>query len=259
MAQPTRLNSITAIAAAAGRTDLAADAGGWRWGALARYQRQDDGLLNTLSRTLRIGRSRIEATYDRNVYLNYRHATVTGSATTVPDALLRATAPRTPAPATPGPAATSTACRCPPAAGAWVGRQRRHHHCRRAPSLRAPDHALAGHRPAAGGASRLALRAEGGKRVIADWRARLPGKATCFAPVATPTVRGYGWRRIGMPVGQGLVGLGQLPALAASNGSAPSCRTAGPACWSTACSSTSAAWPTRSPAAPALGRGTDCA
>lgn len=187
------------------------DAGGWRWGALARYQQQDDGLLNTLSRTLRIGRSRIEATYDRNVYLNYEHASVTGSATrTVPDALL-------------GDGAALSA------GYAWTGR-----HFDRLPlptrgwglgldasaglttvGARRPFARLTAHWlgivPLAGGASRLALRAEGGA-VIADRRARLPG-SHLFRTGGDTTVRGYGWRRIGMPVGQGLVGPGRYLAL----------------------------------------------
>ena len=48
--------------------------------------------------------------------------------------------------------------------------------------------------------------------VIADRRARLPG-SHLFRTGGDTTVRGYGWRRIGMPVGQGLVGPGRYLAL----------------------------------------------
>jgi len=187
------------------------DADGWRWGGLARYQRQDDGVLNTLSRTLRIGRTRTEARFDRNLYLQVEHATVTGSATrAVPDALLG------------DGAAVSVGY-------AWTGR-----YFDRQPlptrgwglgvdasaglttaGARRPFARLTGHWlgivPLASGDSRLALRVEGGA-VFADRRARLPG-SHLFRTGGDTTVRGYGWRRIGVPVGSGLVGPGRYMAL----------------------------------------------
>ncbi|MES2999589.1 MAG: BamA/TamA family outer membrane protein [Pseudomonadota bacterium] len=52
------------------------DERGWRWAALARAERLDDGNLLTHGQRLRFGRLRSEEHIDRNVYLQYDRATV---------------------------------------------------------------------------------------------------------------------------------------------------------------------------------------
>jgi translocation and assembly module TamA len=52
------------------------DERGWRWAALARVERLDDGSLVTHGQRLRFGRLRSEDHIDRNVYLQYDRATV---------------------------------------------------------------------------------------------------------------------------------------------------------------------------------------
>ncbi len=186
-------------------------ASGWRWAALARYMRQDDGALTTTSQTLRLGTLRTEERYDRNVYLQYDHATVTGRGNAVvPDALL-------------GDGAAVSANY------AWTGRYfdklptpSRGYGLgaevgagmtamgERKPFARLNGRAL-GLVPVANGASRLALRGELGA-VLADTRARLPA-TYLFRTGGDTTVRGYGYRRIGIPVGNDLVGPGRYLAV----------------------------------------------
>ncbi|HYF43871.1 MAG TPA: BamA/TamA family outer membrane protein [Ramlibacter sp.] len=59
-------------------TELTAIPGedGWRWGVAARAERLDDGTLVTHAQQLRIGRSRLGDHIDRNVYVQYDRATV---------------------------------------------------------------------------------------------------------------------------------------------------------------------------------------
>jgi translocation and assembly module TamA len=52
------------------------DERGWRWAALARVERLDDGNLVTNGQRLRAGRLRSEEHIDRNVYVQYERATV---------------------------------------------------------------------------------------------------------------------------------------------------------------------------------------
>ncbi|HMN20256.1 MAG TPA: BamA/TamA family outer membrane protein [Ottowia sp.] len=183
------------------------NAGGWRWTGMGRYMRQDDGTLNTLSRTLRVGRIKNAERYDRQFYLQYEHATVTGSGSTaVPDALL-------------GDGAALSANY------AWTGRY--------FDSLLTPRRGwglgfdvgagmttLSPRKPFARmsgrwlgfvslgqGDSRLALRAEGAA-ILASDAARLPA-TMMFRTGGDATVRGYAYRRIGIPVGGGLVGPGR--------------------------------------------------
>jgi translocation and assembly module TamA len=52
------------------------DESGWRWAALARGERLDDGSLITHGQRLRFGRLRSEEHIDRNVYIQYDRATV---------------------------------------------------------------------------------------------------------------------------------------------------------------------------------------
>ena len=187
------------------------DADGWRWAGLARAMRQDDGVLDTLSQTLRLGMMKGGEQFDRNVYLQYDHARVTGSGTrAVPDALL-------------GDGAAISLNTT------WTGRyfdrlplpSRGHGLAlelgagmttlgERKPFVRANARAL-GIVPLGNGASRLALRGELGA-VLADRRARLPS-TYLFRSGGDTTVRGYGWRRIGVPVGGGLIGPGRYLAV----------------------------------------------
>lgn len=51
-------------------------ADGWRWGVLARAERREDDGLVTNSQTVRVGRSRDEERIDRNVYLQFDRSNV---------------------------------------------------------------------------------------------------------------------------------------------------------------------------------------
>ena len=185
-------------------------ASGWRWAALARYMRQDDGALTTTSKTLRLGTLRTDEKYDRNFYLQYDHASATGSGTrNVPDALL-------------GDGAAVSANY------AWTGRYfdslpipSRGYGLgtdigigmttvgERKPFLRLHGRAL-GIVPVGSGGSRLALRTEAGA-ILADKQARLPA-TYMFRTGGDNTVRGYGYRRIGIPFDD-LVGPGRYMAV----------------------------------------------
>ncbi|HQD47790.1 MAG TPA: autotransporter assembly complex family protein [Ottowia sp.] len=189
------------------------DANGWRWAGLARYMRQDDGELVTTSKTLRVGRLKTEEHYDRNFYLQYDHASVSGSATrtsTATDALV-------------GDGAAISANY------AWTGRYfdslplpSRGYGLggeigagvttvgERKPFLRLQGRAL-GIVPVSGGASRLALRTELGA-VLASDAARLPS-TYLFRTGGDTSVRGYGYRRIGIPLGDSFVGPGRYMAV----------------------------------------------
>ncbi|MEB2348689.1 MAG: BamA/TamA family outer membrane protein [Comamonadaceae bacterium] len=195
------------------------DAGGWRWAGLARYMRQDDGTLNTLSKTLRAGRIQNTEHYDRHFYVQYDHATVTGSgAAPVPDALL-------------GDGAAISANM------AWTARHFDHMQSPtrgyglgfelgagvttvgpRQPFTRAVGRWL-GFVPLGTGASRLALRAEAGA-VLAGSSARLPG-TYLFRTGGDTTVRGYGYRSIGIDVGSNLVGPGRYMAVGSAEWQRP--------------------------------------
>ncbi|MDO5692593.1 MAG: BamA/TamA family outer membrane protein [Pseudomonadota bacterium] len=185
-------------------------ASGWRWAVLARYMRQDDGALTTTSKTLRLGTLRTEEKYDRNFYLQYDHASVTGSGNRdIPDALL-------------GDGAAVSANY------AWTGRYfdslpvpSRGYGLNtdigvgmttvgeRKPFLRLFGRAL-GIVPLGSGGSRLALRTEAGA-ILAAKQARLPA-TYMFRTGGDTTVRGYGYRRIGIPFDD-LVGPGRYMAV----------------------------------------------
>ncbi|QTD44656.1 autotransporter assembly complex protein TamA [Ottowia testudinis] len=189
------------------------DANGWRWAGLARYMRQDDGELSTTSQTLRFGRMKAEERYDRNFYLQYDRASVTGSATRTSDA--------TDALVGDGAAISANY--------AWTGRYfdslpvpSRGYGLggeigagmttvgERKPFLRLQGRAL-GIVPVAGGASRLALRTELGA-VLASDAARLPS-TYLFRTGGDTSVRGYGYRRIGIDLGDNFVGPGRYMAV----------------------------------------------
>ena len=56
------------------------DAGGWRWGALARASRvKDEGSFITYNRQLRFGRARSDERFDRNIYVRYDLSRVKGA------------------------------------------------------------------------------------------------------------------------------------------------------------------------------------
>ena len=187
------------------------NANGWRWGTLARYMRQDDGTLDTTSQTLRVGRLKTTERYDRNFYLQYDRAKVTGSGTqVVPDALL-------------GDGAAISANY------AWTGRYfdslpvpSRGYGLgaeigvgmttvgERKPFVRLQGRWL-GIVPVGDGGSRLALRSEAGA-IFASDRARLPS-TYMFRTGGDATVRGYGYRRIGVPLGGDFVGPGRYMAV----------------------------------------------
>ena len=186
-------------------------ASGWRWAALARYMRQDDGALNTTSQTLRLGSVKTEEQYDRNLYLQYDHASVTGSGTrAVPDALLGDGAAVSLNYAWTGRYFNTLPV---PTAGyglageigagmTTVGERK--------PFLRLNGRWL-GMVPVGTGGSRLVMRTEAGA-VLASKQARLPS-TYMFRTGGDTTVRGYGYRRIGIPVGDDLVGPGRYMAV----------------------------------------------
>lgn len=183
------------------------DAQGWRWAALGRYMRQDDGTLNTTSQTLRAGRMQATERYDRHFYLQYDHANVTGSGTSaVPDALLGDGAALSANFAWTGRYFDSLPT---PASGyglsAEIGAGITTAGARK-PFVRLNGRALA-IVPLAQGRSRLALRGELGA-VLASDSARLPS-TYLFRTGGDTTVRGYGYRRIGIDVGNNLVGPGR--------------------------------------------------
>ncbi|MDO5623486.1 MAG: BamA/TamA family outer membrane protein [Pseudomonadota bacterium] len=185
----------------------------WRWGALARYMRQDDGELVTTSQTLRAGHLQTTERYDRHLFLQYDRANVTGSGTrttNATDALLGDGAAisanfawtgryfdRMPVPsrgfglaAEVGVGMTVVGDRLPftRLAGRWLGIV-----------------------PIGDGSSRLALRTEAGA-VLADKRARLPS-TYLFRTGGDTSVRGYGFRRIGIALGDDVVGPGRYMAV----------------------------------------------
>ncbi len=187
------------------------NADGWRTAVFARYMRQDDGSLITTSQTLRVGRIKNREQYDRNFYLQYDHANVTGVASrTVPDALL-------------GDGAAISANY------AWTGRY--------FDSLPVPSRGfglhgdvgigmtLAGERkpfarlagralgivPIGSGSSRLALRSELGA-ILASKQARLPA-TYLYRTGGDSSVRGYAYRSIGIPLGDGWIGPGRYMAV----------------------------------------------
>ncbi|MDR2154543.1 MAG: BamA/TamA family outer membrane protein [Burkholderiaceae bacterium] len=186
-------------------------ASGWRKAAFARHMRQDDGSLVTTSQTFRVGLMKNAEVHDRNLYLQYDNASVTGSASvSAPSALV-------------GDGAALSAN------VSWTGRyfdamptptrgfglqgeagvgmtlmgQRK-------PFVRLNGRWL-GLLPLAKGKSTLALRSELGA-VFASDSARLPS-TYMFRTGGDTTVRGYAWRSIGIPLGGDWVGPGRYLAV----------------------------------------------
>ncbi len=187
------------------------NANGWRSAVFARYMRQDDGALITTSQTLRVGLIKSEEKYDRNFYLQYDHASVSGAASRqVPNALL-------------GDGAAISANY------AWTGRY--------FDSLPVPSRGFGLHAdvgagittmgerkpfarlsgrwlgllPLGQGGSRLALRSELGA-ILASKQARLPA-TYLYRTGGDSSVRGYAYRSIGIPLGEGWIGPGRYMAV----------------------------------------------
>lgn len=187
------------------------DADHWRTALFARHMRQDDGSLVTTSQTLRAGRMQSGPRFDRNLYVQYEQASVTGAASVVaPDALVGD-----------GAALSVNA--------AWTGRF--------FDQLPVPTHGFGlggelglgvttigprkpfarltgrwlGIVPVGAGGARLALRAEGGA-IVGARQARLPA-TQLFRTGGDATVRGYAYRSIGIPLGGDWVGPGRIMAL----------------------------------------------
>jgi len=181
----------------------------WRWGVLARGERVDDGEFVTHGQRLRVGRSRVEDHIDRSVYAQYDRASV--------QALPGVVTP-------PEDKGDGTAVS---ANYVWTGRyfDRTPFPSRgfgvgfefgggltlagsRSPFQRTVVRWL-GVRPLAEG--RLQLRAEGGA-VLARGQARVPS-AQLFRTGGDTTVRGYGYRDIGVALPGGRVGPGRYMAV----------------------------------------------
>jgi translocation and assembly module TamA len=183
-------------------------ADGWRWGVAARAERLDDDELVTHSQRVRIGRSRTEERIDRNVYVQFERSNVRAEVGAPPPAdtgdgsAISANYvwngryfDRTPYPsrgfavgAELGAGVTLTGSRSPfqRTVLRWLEIQ-----------------------PLAAG--RIQWRAEGGA-VLADRRARVPS-SQLFRTGGDTSVRGYGYRDIGVLQPSGVVGPGRYLAV----------------------------------------------
>jgi translocation and assembly module TamA len=193
------------------QTELTAipDEHGWRWSVLARAERLDDGNLVTHGQRLRAGRFRTEEHIDRNMYVQFDRATVQ----------TEAGAPVSTADAGAGSALSANYV--------WTGRYFDH------PTFPSSGHGLAlevgggftlagdnnpfqrtvfrwlGLRPLREG--RLQLRTEAGA-VVARASARVPS-TQLFRTGGDTSVRGYGYRAIGVELPGGQVGPGRYLAV----------------------------------------------
>ena len=189
----------------------------WRWGVLARAERLDDGEFVTHGQRLRVGRSRAEEHIDRSVYVQYERASVQALPGTT---------------TTPQDQGDGTAVS---ANYVWAGRyfDRRPFPTSgfgigfelgggltltgtRSPFQRTVVRWL-GIRPLTEG--RLQLRAEGGA-VLARREARVPA-TQLFRTGGDTTVRGYGYRDIGVALPGGRVGPGRFMAVGSAEWQRP--------------------------------------
>lgn len=189
----------------------------WRWGVLVRAERVDDGEFVTHGQRLRVGRTRAEDHIDRSVYVQYDRASV--------QALPGITTP-------PEDQGDGTAVS---ANYVWTGRyfDRRPFPTSgygigfelgggltltgsRSPFQRTVVRWL-GIRPLTEG--RLQLRAEGGA-VLARGEARVPA-TQLFRTGGDTTVRGYGYRDIGVALPGGKVGPGRFMAVGSAEWQRP--------------------------------------
>lgn len=203
------------------------DESSWRWLALARAERVDDGELVTRSERLRFGRIQSGERIDRNVYAQYDRASVSGSGQTGTSA----------ADTGDGSALTGNYV--------WTGRY--------FDSLVAPNKGYglgfelgagstmgAEHLPLGRvvgrwlgivplGRGRIAMRAEGGA-VIAKDSARIPS-TLLFRTGGDTTVRGYGWRDIGIKLDNGATGPGRYMAVGSVEYQRPMMKDGRPSDW----------------------------
>ncbi len=186
---------------------------GWRWGALAKVDRLDDGELVTISQQLRFGRSRSDDRFDRHMYVQLDRSDVKerdgarladartgdGSALSVNYVWTGRYFDSLPFPsrgfglgAELGGGYTLEGIRKPFVRGVakWLG------------IVPLGEGA---------GASRLALRAEGGA-VVANRSARIPS-TLLFRTGGDTSVRGYAFRTIGIDYPDGVVGPGNYMAI----------------------------------------------
>ena len=187
------------------------DPSGWRKAVFARYMRQDDDSLITTSQTIKVGIVKTTEQYDRNLYLRYDNANVTGAASVdAPAALVGDGAAisanyawtgryfnKLPVPTSGyglqgevGVGMTTVGEQKPFArlTGRWIGIV-----------------------PIQDGKSRLALRSDLGA-IIASDRARLPANYM-FRTGGDTTVRGYGYRDSGIDLGGRWIGPGRYMAV----------------------------------------------
>ena len=185
------------------------DEANWRWGALGRVERINDNELITQAQRLRFGRSQVGDRIDRNIYLQYDRANVQGAG------LL-------------GNSATDTGDGSALTANyVWTGRY--------FDSLPFPSRGYAlGFELGAGTTlsedrqpftrtvgrwlgiktlerGRIAMRAEAGA-VLAKDTARIPA-TQLFRTGGDNTVRGYGYRDIGIALDNGVIGPGRFLAV----------------------------------------------
>lgn len=202
------------------------DERGWRWGVLGRAERVDDGSLVTFGQRLRVGRSRQGERIDRNTYLQYDRASVHNSVGGLDDTEA-------------GDGASIIANYV------WTGRY--------FDSLPLPSRGyglgfelgagltLSGERTPFTRAiarwlrvqplerGRIALRAEAGA-VLAKGSARIPS-TQLFRTGGDTTVRGYGYRVIGVPLPGGQVGPGRYMAVGSIEWQRPILRGGMPSDW----------------------------
>jgi translocation and assembly module TamA len=203
------------------------DESNWRWVALARAERVDDDELVTRSGRLRFGRTQAGDRIDRNVYLQYDRASVSGSGQINSSA----------ADVGDGSALTANYV--------WTGRY--------FDSLIAPNKGYGlGFELGAGSTmgsqhlplgravgrwlgivplerGRIALRAEGGA-VIAKDSARIPG-TLLFRTGGDTTVRGYGYRDIGIKLDNGVIAPGRYLAVGSVEYQRPMLKDGRPSEW----------------------------
>ncbi|MCX7257512.1 MAG: BamA/TamA family outer membrane protein [Polaromonas sp.] len=186
------------------------DEAGWRWGFLGRAERINDNELITQAQRLRFGRVQTSERFDRNFYLQYDRANVQG--TGLPGTSAADTGD--------GSALTANylwtgryfdslpfpgkgyGLGFELGAGTTLGQDRQ-------PFTRAVGRWL-GIQPLSSG--RLAMRAEGGA-VLAKDSARVPS-TQLFRTGGDTTVRGYGYRDIGIALANGVTGPGRYLAVA---------------------------------------------
>ena len=185
------------------------DEANWRWGVLGRVERINDEELITQAQRLRFGRSQIGDRIDRNIYLQYDRASVKGAG------LLGNSASAT----GDGSALTANyvwtgryfdtlpfpsrgyALGVELGAGTTLGQDRQ-------PFTRTVGRWL-GIKPLESG--RIAMRAEAGA-VLAKDTANIPA-TQLFRTGGDNTVRGYGYRDIGIALGNGVIGPGRYLAV----------------------------------------------